>query len=285
MGKAKAKPKQGQAATTAAQRSRQNRDRVGVGHDDTTDHRLMHSAGTARADRMLDAGTRARFDTAAAQILKRVAAETPKGCRPSLDQAKRAHKEIAVEAERLARSVEGHGAPVTPAGVRHVLEPFDLLRKRGLLDVRDAGMNDVMWYAGLKYRDYWMGAGLNPVSAMDLTKDIVDGGMAPSGMPTSDHAMTCRDRIRAANAQIGLRGVGIFCAVVLHGETIASQRSLVWESRNERTADALLLDRLRDALLRLCSLWSMKPRRSGPIVSSRGSHNEAIRETRRETRA
>ena len=264
MGKAKAKPKQGQAATTAAQRSRLNRERVGVGHDDTTDHRLMRAASAARSDHLLDAEVRSRLNQDTLKALGKIAAQTPKGSQPDLAKAKQA---IAAEAEKAARGAEAQGAPVNPSGVRHVADAFDLLRIRKLLDKNHAGMNQTLWDAGALYRKFWYASGMCGLAAMDLTKDIVDGGSSAGGMPSSDYAMDCRKRLREANAVIGPRHAALFLAVVVHGDTIASQRHLIFDSEREKTADMIALDRLKDCLHRLCDLWGMRPRREGRIVS------------------
>ena len=261
MGKAKAKQKQAQV--TAAQRSRQNRDKVGLGNDDATDHRLRHATRAARADHLLDAGTRAKLNAATLQSLKRVALETPKGARPDVGKAKLA---IAHEAERAAAEAEPQGAPVNPSGVRHVADAFDLLRIRNLLDKKHVGMNQMLWNAGALYRKYWYASGMCGISAMDLTRDIVDGGASGGGMPSSDYAMDCRKRLREANGVIGPRHAALFLAVVVHGETIASQRHMIIDSDREKTADVIALERLRDCLHRLCDLWGMRPRREGRIV-------------------
>ena len=242
MGKAKAKPKQGQPATTAAERSRLNRDKVAIGHDDTTDHRLARAGRTGLADYMLDEGLQSRL----------------------------MHSKPA-EAERIAREAradaERQGAPVNPSGVRHVADAFDLLKVRNLLDKNNAGMNLTLWNAGALYRKFWYASGMCGLAAMDLTKDIVDGGSSAGGMPSSDYAMDCRKRLREANAVIGPRHAALFLAVVVHGDTIASQRHLIFDSEREKTADVIALERLKDCLHRLCDLWGMRPRREGRIVS------------------
>ena len=272
MGKAKAKPKQGQPATTAAERSRQNRDKVAIGHDDTTDHRLLQSGRLAREDHLLDRGARSRLNEATLRGLKRVAARTAPGERPDLQKAKQV---IASEAENSARQAEPEGAPVNPAGVRHVADPFDLLRNRNLLDRKDPAMNATLWFAGDRYRKYWHASGMCGVAAMDLTRAVVDGGSSAGGMPSSDYAMDCRKKLREANAVIGPRHAALFCAIVLHGQTIASQRHMIFDSEREKTADLIALERLRDCLHRLCDLWGMRPRREGRIVVQGDAEHQA----------
>lgn len=160
--------------------------------------------------------------------------------------------------ERLSQAGRaGHGVGAA-GGSRRISDPFDLLHGRNLLDRLDVAANETLWRAGDRLRRHWALAALDPLSAVDLTRPAVDGG--GGGAPTpGEAAQRHRDEIRRARAAVGPRLLPYLWGTIVEGRPVADLRGLVGDSGHPRTAEALALDRLREALHRLCDLWRMDP--------------------------
>lgn len=172
-------------------------------------------------------------------------------------------------------AVKVDAAAVDASGVRRLADPFDVLKSRGLLAVGQPEMNEVLWHAGNQYREHWHGAGMEGAQAMDLTRDIVDGGTGVVGI--SEHVLGHAQQLRAANRAIGPRCAAFVVGIVLRGATVTSLAHLVRESGNARTSEAIVLERLREGLHRLCDLWGMKPDdKGGKIRRWRGFGEEWV---------
>ena len=175
--------------------------------------------------------------------------------------------------ERLAHAcaAAGKGAVALDGqGVRRLADAFDLLRRRNLLDRIDVAANETLWHAGDRLRGHWHRARLDGLSAVDLTRPSVDGGLPGGGLAPSEAAQRHRDECRRAADAIGPRLMPFVAGLVIEGRPVASLRDLVHDTCHARTADALALERLREGLYRLCSHWGMqKQARPLPIKAWR----------------
>ena len=169
----------------------------------------------------------------------------------------RGHEDATAERLTQARRADGPGAAaVDRQGIRRIADAFDLLRKRNLLDRIDVAANETLWHAGDRLRGHWHRARLDGLSAIDLARPSVDGGGGGSLAP-SEAAQRHRDEMRRAAEAIGPRLMPFVTGLVIEGRSIASLRDLVRDTSHARTAEALALERLREGLHRLCSLWGM----------------------------
>ena len=166
--------------------------------------------------------------------------------------------------ERLRHARQGGEARVDAQGMRRLGEPFDLLQARRLLDRDDPGTNALLWQAGDRFRGHWHGGRLDPLTAFNFGRESVDGGRTVPTGPT-EAAIRHREALRQAQAAVGPRLLPYLVGVVVDGRTVADLRPLVTDTGHARTAEALVLDRLREALHRLCELWRLRataPRRA-----------------------
>lgn len=180
----------------------------------------------------------------------------------SLGGTPRTHEDATPE--RLRHALAGGEARVDAQGVRRLGEPFDLLHARRLLDREDAGVNALLWQAGDRFRGHWHSGRLDPLTAFNFQRESVDGGRTVPTGPT-EAAIRHREAFRQAQAAVGPRLLPYLVGVVVDGRTVADLRTLVTDTGHARTAEALALDRLREALHRLCDLWRLRapePRRT-----------------------
>ena len=158
--------------------------------------------------------------------------------------------------ERLRHATARGIARVDSEGVRRLGDPFDALHSRNLLDREDPDANARLWQAGDRLRGHWHLARLDPLTAFDFRRESVDGGRASPGSP-AEGALKHRDALRAAQAAIGPRLLPYLVGLVIDARTVAELRPLVTDTGHARTADALVIERLREGLHRLCEHWGM----------------------------
>jgi hypothetical protein len=159
--------------------------------------------------------------------------------------------------ERLAHAGRNGIAPRDCQGVRRIGDPFDALHARNLLDRDSPEGNALLWQAGDRLRGHWHLARLDPLTAFNFQRESVDGGAGPQG-PT-EAALRHREAVRQAHAAIGPRLLPYLTGLVIDGRPVAALRPLVSDTGHARTADALVLERLREGLHRLCELWKLRP--------------------------
>jgi hypothetical protein len=176
--------------------------------------------------------------------------------------------------ERLRHALNGGEARVDAQGIRRLGDPFDVLHARHLLDREDPEMNALLWQAGDRLRGHWHLSRLDPLTAFDFRRESVDGGRAvPTG--PAEAAVRHREALRRARDAVGPRLLPYLTGVVVDGRTVADLRGLVTDTGHARTAEALALDRLREALHRLCDLWRLHPgRRHRPLQVWRDGDHE-----------
>jgi hypothetical protein len=169
--------------------------------------------------------------------------------------------------ERLRQARRDGSAHIDAQGVRRVGDPFDLLHARNLLDRENPECNALLWQAGDRLRGHWHRGRLDPLTAFDFSRESVDssGGAAATG-PT-EAALRHRDAFRQATDAVGVRLMPYVTGIVVDARTVADLRALVSDTGHARTAEALVVERLREGLHRLCDFWRMKadhrPRRMG----------------------
>ncbi|WP_131194724.1 hypothetical protein [Lichenihabitans psoromatis] len=167
--------------------------------------------------------------------------------------------------ERLSRAMGRGDVPVDSRGVRLIADPFDVLRNRQCLDRVDQTRNGVLWLAGDRFRRHWHLGRLDALTAFDFSRETVDGtGGAGASTPT-EAALRHRDAYRAACEIVGARLLPVLIGFVIEGKCAADLRPLVTDTSHDRTAEALVIERLREALDRLCCFWGTQgsTRRSG----------------------
>lgn len=160
--------------------------------------------------------------------------------------------------ERLARARVAGSAEVDAQGVRRLGDPFDVLQARHLLDRQNPEANAMLWQAGDRLRRHWHGGRLDGLTAFDFTRDSVDTSPAGATSP-SEAAVRHRDAFRAAADAVSHRLMPYVTGIVIDARPAAELRALVSDTGHARTAEALVIERLREALHRLCDHWGMKP--------------------------
>ena len=167
--------------------------------------------------------------------------------------------------ERLHHAEASGLSRVDGEGVRRVGDPFDLLHARNLLDRESPERNALLWQAGERLRRHWHAGRLDNLTAFDFTRDSVDVSGHGSATPPTESALRHRQAYRDALAGIGGRLSPYVTGIVVDARTVADLRPLVSDTGHARTADALVVERLREGLHRLCDLWRMqadsRPRR------------------------
>lgn len=171
--------------------------------------------------------------------------------------------------ERLRHALAGGEARVDAQGVRRLGEPFDLLHARQLLDRGDPEMNALLWQAGDRFRGHWHLSRLDPLTAFNFQRESVDGGRSvPTG--PAETAVRHREALHRVQEAVGPRLLPYLIGVVVDGRTVADLHALVTDTGHPRTAEALALERLREALHRLCDAWRLRPaRRHQPLQAWR----------------
>ena len=176
-----------------------------------------------------------------------------------LGRVGRGHDDATPERLAQARRVDGPGAAgVDGQGVRRIADAFDLLRRRNLLDRVDIAANETLWHAGDRLRGHWHRARLDGLSPRAPPRARGARGV-PANRAPGEAAQRHRDEFRRAAAAIGPRLLPFVTGIVIEGRPVASLRDLVRDTSHARTAEALVLERLRESLHRLCSFWGMTP--------------------------
>lgn len=160
--------------------------------------------------------------------------------------------------ERLGHARRGGLAEIDGLGIRRIGDPFDALQARNLLDRQDPDGNARLWQAGDRLRRHWHMSRLDGLSAFDFTRDSVDTSSG-AGVSPSEAALRHRDTLRSAMQAVGGRLWPYLSGAVIDARPLSDLRTLVGDTGHARTAEALALERLREALHRLCELWGIKP--------------------------
>jgi hypothetical protein len=118
----------------------------------------------------------------------------------------------------------------------------------------DPRLNDLRWLIGEALRRVHRRADLDALRAVPLDR-LGAGQHGPrSGLPASEIALNARDKLRAAEEQVGAAAWPVLARVVIEGARLSDCRRLVPEIATPWRADAVLADRLRVALDRLGGL-------------------------------
>ncbi|MCW6507728.1 hypothetical protein [Lichenifustis flavocetrariae] len=187
-----------------------------------------------------------------------------------IDQVRRGHEDATIE--RLGHALRTGSARVDGQGVRRLGDPFDLLHARNLLDRDDPAANALLWQAGDRLRGHWHLGRLDPLTAFDFRREMVDGGPAAGSTGPTESALRHREAFRQAQGAVGARLLPYLTGLVIDGRTVADLRPLVTDTGHARTADALVLERLREGLHRLCEFWGLRATgRRRPITAWQAS--------------
>jgi hypothetical protein len=165
--------------------------------------------------------------------------------------------------ERLARAAEaGQKIERDADKLRRLVDPFDVMRSTRALAPHDPRLNDLRWLIGEALRRLHRRADLDALRAAPL--DRVGGAVAPgprSGLPASEIALHARDKLRAAEAEVGPAAWPLLIRVVVEGARLSDCRRLTPEIVTPWRADAVLADRLRVGLDRLGEVVGVTARR------------------------
>lgn len=157
--------------------------------------------------------------------------------------------------ERLIHALE-RGSVGIEAGARRIADPFDVLRARGALD-REPGRNDLLWRAGERWRQHWHAGRHEGWSTLDLARPSVDGGSRGAGVTPTESVLRHRDAFHRAEEAIGARLRPFLVGLVIEGRTVAHLAEAVAEAGHKRTAEAIVVERLREGLHRLIDHWGL----------------------------
>lgn len=158
--------------------------------------------------------------------------------------------------ERLRRAFDRGDEIGAEAGVRRIADPFDTLGQRGSLDRTDRQSNDMLLGAGRRFRTHWHGARLDALTALDFSRQRVDGGPGPSAATPTEAAMHHRLAYARAAAAVGTRLLPYLKGIVIDTLPARDLCHLIADTGHDRTAEALVVERLREALHRLVDHWN-----------------------------
>lgn len=176
--------------------------------------------------------------------------------------------------QRKDRAVEAGGETfVDGQRVRRVADPLETLYRKGLLaprkesDTHEDPMNFVLYQAGVRYRQEWTGAGFVGIAAQDLTRDIVDGGVGRND--GSDYAAECWKKVRAVADAVGPRLLPYLNGLTVDEKPVSKMAASVTDTRSQRLAEAIAMERVREALHRVAEVFNMHPNtRPRPIIAA-----------------
>jgi hypothetical protein len=160
--------------------------------------------------------------------------------------------------ERLARAREaGQGSTRDANRTRRILDPFDMMRSNRVLAPHDPKLNDIRWLVGEALRRTHLRARLDDLRAIAPDR-LGSTGFGPRpGLPNSEAALHARDKLRAAEREVGDHAWPIVTRIVIEGAGVRECRGFVPELATPWRADAVVSDRLRVALDRLGGLMGV----------------------------
>ena len=127
---------------------------------------------------------------------------------------------------------------------------------RGCLDRQDAARNKILGAAGVKYREHWYLARLDPLAAFDIENP--GGGAAGPSTPRSDALVMHRDRVIAAERAIGAEFISVIRLIVISNHLPARVGSILTGLSEGPETRAIAIDRLAMALARLVGHFGME---------------------------
>ncbi len=158
--------------------------------------------------------------------------------------------------ERLRRALDRGDEVGAEEGIRRIADPFDVLGRRGSLDRTDPQSNDRLLAAGRRFRTHWHGGRLDGLTALDFSRQRVDGGMGPGAATPTEAALRHRQAYARAAAAVGSRLLPYLQGIVIDAVPARDLCHLVADTGHDRTAEALVVERLREALHRLVDHWN-----------------------------
>ena len=164
--------------------------------------------------------------------------------------------------ERLARARESGQASAREAeGARRIQDPFDAMRANRVLAPHDPKLNDIRWLVGESLRRTHHRARLDQLRAVAPDR-LGSTGFGPRpGLPQAEAALHARDKLRAAEDQVGPHAWPIVTRIVIEGAGVRDCRGFIPELATPWRADAVVSDRLRVALDTIGGLMGVTPRR------------------------
>lgn len=165
--------------------------------------------------------------------------------------------------ERLTRAAR-EGQVGVEQGTRRLADAFDALRNRQLLDRSDKRRNEALWEAGARFRRHWHGSRLDGLTAFDFTRESVDGAAQAGASTPTEAAIRHREACRRAAAAVGPRLMPYVTGIVIDSRTAGALCHLVTDTSHARTAETLVVERLREALDRLDEHWERRGRARAP---------------------
>jgi hypothetical protein len=164
--------------------------------------------------------------------------------------------------ERLARAREAGQTPTREADrTRRILDPFDTMRANRVLAPQDPKLNDIRWLVGESLRRTHQRARLDQLRAVAPERMGQTGFGPRPGLPQSEIALAARDKLRAAEEEVGPHAWPLVTRIIIEGAGVRDCRGFVPELATPWRADAVVSDRLRVALDRLGGLMGVTARR------------------------
>lgn len=160
--------------------------------------------------------------------------------------------------ERLAHAARDGAVLADAEGCRRLADAFDLLRARQKLDCGDAARNELLWQAGSRLRRHWHLGQMDGLTGFDFSRESVDGTGGAGATTPTEAALRHRDAYRGATEVVGPRLLPYLVGLAIEGRTVGDLCGLISETAHARTAEALVIERLRESLHRLCDLWGTR---------------------------
>jgi hypothetical protein len=166
--------------------------------------------------------------------------------------------------ERLARAQESGQSVATENRRVRIEDPFDAMRVARALAPHDRRLNDLRWLIGEALRRLYQRAALDSLRAM-VTERVGSHTSGPrSGLPLAEAALHARDKLRAAEALVGVAAWPILRRIVIDGARLSDCRVMIAEVSTPWRADAILADRLRCGLDALGAHLGVTAKREQP---------------------
>lgn len=157
--------------------------------------------------------------------------------------------------ERLGRA-PADAITTTAAGGRHLADPLTALRDRMRLS-KDKAENQGLYDAGNQYRQARHAIGHSGAKAMNLMKDIVDGGNPMNGLADGEYVEHMRDLVVRGEKAIGKSLLPFVLAIVCDDLTVEEAWLSLTRTKSRSWGMELTMRNLREALLRLAQEYGV----------------------------
>lgn len=151
--------------------------------------------------------------------------------------------------ERMGKAENDNDLSVVNGARRINNWPFERMKARKQID-RDAGINELLFAAGLRYFQDWHFAGMSEIAVFDPAKPMVDGGRQPGGA-IPERQLERMQAFSEACEALGHRYRQVVDPIVIEEKTVADIRHSLTGHRDRTAATAVAIERLNTGLRRL----------------------------------